>query len=279
MSYKTILVYVDASRHVARRIEAAAALAIANNAHLVGVACSGISRFVFQNGVIGLASPVSGAHVDKIYADAHRLLLAFEETAERCGVRSYEKRLVDDEAAGALALHARYADLVVLGQTDPSETLSATLSDLPEYVTLNCTRPVLVMPFAQDYDTLGHNILIAWDGSREATRAVTQAIPLLQLAKEVTVAIFNARVDEEPHGQDPGADIAQYLARHDVSVAVTPFHGVDNVGEALLSLAVERDIDLIVMGCFGHSRFREVLMGGVSLTVLRSMTSPLLLSH
>ncbi len=279
MSYKTILVYVDASRHAARRIQAAAALAVANNAHLIGMACSGISRFIYQDGAMGLASPVSPAHIDKIYADAKQLLLAFEEAAERLGVRSYEKRLVDDEAAGALAMHARYADLVILGQTDPDETLSATLSDLPEYVTLNCARPVLVMPFAQDYDTLGHNILLAWDGSLEATRAVTQAIPLLQLAKNVTVAVFNALPADDLHGQEPGADIALYLARHDVSVSVSQFYRVDSVGDALLSLAVERDIDLIVMGCFGHSRFREVLMGGVSLTMLRSMTAPLLLAH
>ena len=279
MSYKTILVYIDSSPHVAKRIDAAAALALANNAHLVGMACSGISRFIYQNGAMGLASPVSPDAVDRVYARANQMLLAFEEIAERLGVRSYEKRLVDDEAAGALALHARYADLVVLGQTDPDDTSPATLSDLPEYVTLNCTRPVLVIPYAQRFDNIGHKILIAWDGSPEATRAITASIPLLQLAKNVTLVLFDARGDDAIHGQEPGADIALYLARHDVTITVEQFARVDQVGEALLSLAAERDIDLIVMGCFGHTRFREVLMGGATLTMLKAMTAPLLLAH
>ena len=279
MSYKTILVYIDDSRHVTKRIAAAAALAIANNAHLVGMACSGISRFVYQNGAMGLASAVSPDDIDQIYARANRMLLVFDEMAERLGVRSYEKRLVDDEAAGALALHARYADMVVIGQTDRDETLSATLTDLPEYVTLNCARPVLVIPYAQTFDNIGHNILVAWDGSPEATRAVTASIPFLQLAKTVTIALFNVLPADDVHGQEAGADIALYLARHDVKISVEQFYRVNQVGEALLSLAAERDIDLIVMGCFGHSRFREVLMGGVTLTMLKAMTAPLLLSH
>lgn len=279
MSYKTILVYVDESHHAAKRIEAAATLAIANNAHLIGMACSGISRFVYQNGAMGLASAISADDIDHIYARANQLLLAFDEKVERLGVRSYEKRLVDDEAAGALALHARYADLVVIGQTDLDETLSATLTDLPEYVTLNCARPVLVIPYAQTFNSIGHNILVAWDASPEATRAVTASIPLLQLAKSVTIALFNVLPADDLHGQEPGADIALYLARHDVAVSVEQFYRVDKIGEALLSLAAERDLDLIVMGCFGHSRFREVLIGGVTRTMLKAMAAPLLLSH
>jgi nucleotide-binding universal stress UspA family protein len=217
--------------------------------------------------------------IDRIYAHANRTLLVFEEIAERLGVRSFEKRMVDDEAAAALALQARYADLVVIGQADRDVQTFTTQSDLPEYVTLNCTRPILVIPHAQSFNNIGHNIFIAWDGSPEATRAVTASIPFLQLAKTVLITLFNVQTDGDVHGQEPGADIAQYLARHGVHVSVEQFHRVDKIGEALLSLAAERDIDLIVMGCFGHSRFREVLMGGVTLTMLKTMTVPLLLSH
>ena len=279
MNYKTILVYVDGSRHLAKRIEAAAQLAIANNAHLVGIACTGISRFYYQTGEMVMASPVAPDDVDRIYARTNQLLLAFGETVERRGVRSYEKRLVNDEAPAALALHARYADLVIIGQTDRDESLPTTPSDLPEYVTLNCTRPVLVIPYSNSFNTIGHNILVAWDGSPEATRAVTASIPLLQLAKNVTVALFNVQPSENVHGEEPGADIALYLARHGVTISVEQFHHIDKIGESMFALAAARDIDLIVMGCFGHSRFREVMMGGVTLTMLKAMPAPLLLSH
>ena len=279
MNYKTILVYVDESRHLAKRIDIAVALAISNEAHLVGIACSGISRFFYQSGEIATTYVVPPFNIDRIYARANYSLLAFVETVERLGIRSYEKRLVNDEAASALALHARYADLVIVGQTDLDESLTATPTDLPEFVTTNCTRPVLVVPNAEVFQTFGQNILIGWDGSPEATRAVTASISILRLAKIVTLALFNVPRSSEVHGEEPGADIALYLARHGVTIIVEQFHSKDNIGEAMLSLARTRQIDLIVMGCFGHSRFREVIMGGVTVTMLKEMPAPLLLSH
>jgi nucleotide-binding universal stress UspA family protein len=279
MNYRTILVYVDGSRHLAKRIEVAAQLAITYDAHLVGIACTGISRFYYQSGEMVMASAVPPINIDWIYAHAQQMLQAFGEAVERSGVRSYEKRLVNDEAAAALALHARYADLVVIGQIDRDESLPATPADLPEYVTVNCTRPVLVIPNAHSVKKIGHHILVAWDGSPEAIRAISASIPLLQLAKNVTVALFNVQPSDGVHGEEPGADIALYLARHDVTISVEQFHPIDKIGESIVSLAAARDIDLIVMGCFGHSRFREVMMGGVTLTMLKAMPAPLLLSH
>ena len=279
MNYKTILVYVDGSRHLAKRIEVAAHLAITNDAHLVGIACTGISRFYYQAGEMVMASAVPPINIDWIYARAHQMLQAFGDSLERSGVRSFEKRLVNDEAAAALALHARYADLVIFGQIDRNEYQPATPTDLPEYVATNCTRPVLIIPNAHSFQTMGQNILVAWDGSPEAIRAITASIPLLQMAKNVTVALFNVQPSQDVHGEEPGADIALYLARHDVTVSVEQFHHIDKIGESMVSLAVARDIDLIVMGCFGHSRFREVMMGGVTLTMLKAMPAAMLLSH
>jgi nucleotide-binding universal stress UspA family protein len=81
------------------------------------------------------------------------------------------------------------------------------------------------------------------------------------------------------HGEEPGADIARYLVRHGVTISVEQFHHVDKIGESLLSLVAARHFDLIVMGCFGHSRFREVLTGGATITMLKAMPASMLLSH
>lgn len=274
MSYKTILVHVDQSHHAAARIKIAAKIAIAENAHLVGTAMTGISRYIYQEGVVFI-----NADIDALYERANLALDQFEAIASQMGVLTYERRLVDDEPEGGIALQARYSDLVVVSQSDPSEQDFAVLSDLPEYVMLNAVRPVLVIPYAGEFEHVGRNILVAWDGSMQATRAIVNAIPLLQKANNVTVALFNSSNGYNVHGEQPGADIALYLARHRVKVDVAQERTEHDIGNALLSLACDKGADLIVMGGYGHTRFREVLLGGVTKTILNTMTVPVLLSH
>jgi nucleotide-binding universal stress UspA family protein len=145
---------------------------------------------------------------------------------------------------------------------------------------LNCARPVLIVPYAGRFPHVGSNVLIAWDGSMEATRAVTNAIPLLKRAKNVSVVLFNpSSAPPDVHGEQPGADIALYLARHDIKIEVMQQHTEFDVGNALLSLAADMRADLLVMGGYGHTRFREVLLGGVTMTMLNTMTIPVLMSH
>jgi nucleotide-binding universal stress UspA family protein len=108
---------------------------------------------------------------------------------------------------------------------------------------------------------------------------VTQAIPLMQRAVNVNVALFNAVAGTAEHGEQPGADIALYLARHGVKVDVQQQHTDTDIGNALLSLAADNNNDLVVMGGYGHTRLREVLLGGVTLTVLKTMTVPVLMAH
>ena len=279
MSYKTILVHVDQSKHAPARIRIAAQLALAENAHLIGAALTGLSRYIYQSSVIGFDAPIAAMDVDFLYERANEALAQFDASAAKMGVSSYEKRLINDEPDGGLALQARYCDLVVVSQTDADEPSPSLIADLPEYVMLNCARPVLIIPHSGQFERVGQRPLLAWDGSSEATRAITGAIPMLRRAENVSLALFNPYRQDGLHGEQPGADIALYLARHGIKVDVLQQPTEIDVGNALLSLAADSRSDLIVMGGYGHTRFREVLLGGVTTTVLKSMTVPILMSH
>ena len=279
MSYKTILVHVDRSKHAADRIRIAAEIAIAENAHLVGSAMNGISRFLFQDSEFDVSRPVIASQIALLNNQANEALAQFDAIAAQMGVLSYEKRLVDDEPETGIALQARYADLVVVSQPDSDEPGFSMQSDFPEYVMLNSARPVLIVPFAGIFQQIGKNILVAWDGSQEATRAVTNAIPLLRRAAVVNVVVFNPHARPDVHGAQPGADIALYLARQGIKVEVSREITDIDIGNAILSRTADLNSDLIVMGGYGHTRFREVLLGGVTMTMLQSMTVPVLMSH
>lgn len=277
MSYKTILVHVDESPRARVRIEIAAKIAMAEGAHLVATAPSGASPLLLQASTLPEFDPNLPAHLDLLRQHAQRALSAFEKLAQSLGVRSFETRMIDDEASGAICLQARYADLVVIGQSDPHEPAPLLPSDFPESVVLNCGRPVLMVPYAGHFEHAGSRVLIAWDASMQATRAITYAIPLLKRAQMVDIAIFNPLL--QAHGALPGADIAHFLARHGVKVNVLQRTTKIDVGASLLSMAVDQNSDLLVMGAYAHSRFRQIMLGGVTRTMLEAMTVPALMSH
>ncbi|HJV85088.1 MAG TPA: universal stress protein [Noviherbaspirillum sp.] len=282
MSYKTVLVHVDKDKHAAERIEFAAGIAMSQEAHLIGAAPTGVSRFVYQSRYIyeggGMTTHLEN-HIEELRKEAADSLTKFEETAKRMGVQSCEARAIDDEAGGGISLAARYSDLVVIGQTDREEPSTTTLPDFPEFVVMNSGRPVLIVPYVGHYKTVAKRVLIAWDASTSATRAITAAIPLLKHAENVDVVVFNAESKGDAHGEQPGADIGLYLARHGIKVNVVRQKTDIDVGNALLSICTDLGSDMIVMGGYGHSRFREILLGGVTRTVLESMTVPVFMSH
>ncbi len=201
----------------------------------------------------------------------------FTRQASAAGLNSMEWRSGTDDPVDAMALHSRYADLVVIGQADSSDASQAPL-DLPERLVLAAGRPILMLPSAGSFATIGKRVLVAWNPSREAARAVTDAIPLLQQADTVHIVAVNPKAGD--YGAVPGADIGLYLARHGVRVEVNADHGAEiDVGNELLSRAADLDVDLIVMGGYGHSRLRELMLGGATRTILESMTVPVLMSH
>jgi nucleotide-binding universal stress UspA family protein len=166
--------------------------------------------------------------------------------------------------------------LVVLGQDDPEGENAGVL----EAVLFDSGRPVLAIPFAGKFTTIGKRVLVGWNASREASRAVHDALPLLAKAESTTVFLANPKRGLGAHGDEPGADIARHLARHGLKVDVAKA-AADDVSDStlLLNHASDMGADLLVMGAYGHSRLREFILGGVTRSLLREMTVPVLLSH
>lgn len=279
MSFKTILVHVDESSRSEVRVNLAAEIAKANDAHLIGTAVTGISRYLYLDTNIGAGDPNLLIHLDFLKQRADRSLDAFRQKVESLGVLSSESVVANDEAAGGIGLQARYSDLVIIGQTNPDDFSSTVQADFPESIIVNSGRPVLVVPFAGEVNAFPRRPVIGWDTSREASRAITDALPILKNAEVVHVAVLNPDAFPYAHGEEPGADIALYLARHGVKVEVTSRKVSGDVGDALLAFANEVGSDLLVLGGYGHSRFREMILGGVTKTVLEKSTIPVLMSH
>ncbi len=277
--YKTILVHIDETARSAQRTELAARLALLHEAHLVGAAMTGLQAYLLPVGEFEVGFEALGLPVAQLRADANGALDLFEAGARAAGVSLIERRCIDEEPGMGISMQARYCDLVVISQTDQDAFLPRLRADFPDYVVLNAPRPVLVVPVGPTPATLGQRITVAWNGSAEAVRAIASALPLLQRAQRVDVVVFDADLSGDLHGEDAGADIALYLARHGVRVEVnTVVAGIDEAA-SLLAFAASKNADLIVMGAYGHSRFREILLGGMTRDVLATSTIALWMAH
>ena len=279
MGFKTVVVHVNSSADTERRVRLASQIVRMSKGRLVGAAMSGISRFLYADHATAMGVSLAAQCIDEAREAARDSLRRFESQCAMLDLPSFESRLLDDQAADGLVLQSRYGDLVILGQVNPDDPISPMEEETPEYVAMNSARPVLVVPYAGHFEVPFQRVLVAWDGSMEATRAITAAIPLMEQAGKVTLAVFNAGREPEAHGSEPGADMALYLARHGIKVEVSSQVTAIDVGSALLSFASDIDADLLVMGCYGHSRLREIMLGGASRTVLQSMTLPVLMAH
>ena len=182
-------------------------------------------------------------------------------------------------ARGSVASYARAADLVILGQRDADEP---TAMDTPEDVILACGRPVLVVPHAWRGDRVGEHVLIAWNGSREAARAVYDGLPFMTMASSVTVLSVNLGLDhlDGEEGRRLRDDLVRHLERHGINARaeLTEPVGV-SVSDTVLSRAADVGADLIVMGAYGHSRLRELILGGTTHDMLNRAILPVLMAH
>jgi nucleotide-binding universal stress UspA family protein len=277
MTYKTILVHSDAGKRCAARVEIAIRLARQFDAHLI--ALNALSRVDLPGYVLEGVGGVTIEEFRKRYAEeqVRHGKSSFSKAIAASGLPKSEWRASDLDAVDAVTLHGRYADLIVIGQPW-TEDNSAVNSNFANQVMLEAGRPVLMIPHAGNFPTIGKRIIVGWNASREATRAVTDAIPFLRQAEVVQVMVINPKAGE--HGAMPGNDIALFLARHGVKVEVHVDESSEiDIGNEMLSRASDFGADLIVMGGYGHSRFRESLMGGATRTLTDSMTVPVLLSH
>lgn len=279
MAYKTVLVHVDQSRRVAERVRIAAQIALDEDAHLVGVAMTGIAPADEAGVDADLVAPGAEERRQGARRGAMEALAAFETQVSGTDISRYDMRLVEDEAWSGLILQARYSDLLVLSQADPGGPLKRIKDTVPDKVVVHCPRPVLLIP-AAEYSWLGiRRAMIAWNASLEAARAVAHAIPMLQRAQHVDVAIFDAHRDRAAHGGEPGAELGRYLGRHGIGVEIKHQSAGADAGEAIMKTALDWRSDLVVMGAYGRSRFREMLLGGATRSALDSMTVPVLMSR
>jgi nucleotide-binding universal stress UspA family protein len=271
-------VHVDQSPRTQMRLDIAAELARQHGAHLTALQVIDVAMPVMALGDGGggavIAELMEQMRQSALVAGV-KLKAAFEAALARDGIMG-EWRQVEGTTREILALHGRYADLLVLGQDDPESDSAGLL----EAVVFDCGRPVLAIPFAGGFKTIGKRVLVGWNASREASRALHDALPLIAKAETATVFLANPTRGLDGHGEEPGADIARHMVRHGLKVEVAKVIADDVPDSALLlNHASDMGADLLVMGAYGHSRLREFILGGMTRSLLREMTVPVLLSH
>jgi nucleotide-binding universal stress UspA family protein len=181
----------------------------------------------------------------------------------------------------AVSRYGRCADLIIAAQDDPGDPQSFVGEHFIERLVMTCGRPVLLIPYAGDFHAIGDQVMVAWDGSREAARAVHDALPFLKRAKFVTIVTVNEASNRPLVDETSSQAIASTLAQHGVTVTTKALNGVHehSIGDILLSYVSQLGADLLVMGAYGHNRWQELVLGGATRSVLRSATVPVLLSY
>ena len=255
------------------------AISVANtfDAHLLGVAF--VYDPIIPGTVMGGIPPqfIESQRIDS-EKTARTAIARFEQAAKRAGV-SYESLNVSASISGAaerLGRLARRFDLAIVGQ--PEREKSAPDEVVDEGVLFESGRPVIFVPYIQKAVLKLDRVMVCWDGSRAATRAIADSLPFLRKAKKVEIVMVAGKAGKED--EIPGVDLGQHLARHGIEVDVKRITAPDiDVSSTILSYAADTNADMIVMGGYGHSRLREFILGGVTRSILETMTVPALMSH
>lgn len=280
MTCPTLLLHLDDGPTCEQRTALAIELARRHGAHLTALAASGsipISA-VAGPGLLGVDTLTPAlAH---LRLQASRRAGAFREQARAAGFEACDVLTDEDGNAEALVRHSRSADLLIVGQADPAQPNSSVNRRMVEEVVLQSARPVLLIPFAGRFDRVGADVLVAWDDRREAARAVADALPLLRESQRVRVVRCATALDDDSEAaRDAMAALQRWLGRHGVAATVHTITTDVDPGNALLSRAAEWGCDLMVMGAYGHARWAERILGGVTRTMLETMTVPVLMSR
>jgi nucleotide-binding universal stress UspA family protein len=277
MSLKDLLVHVGTDAACPSRIEVAARLAAWHDAHLTGLhvmASPPIPGYL----AVELPRQVYEIQKRQLRELAEQARHLFDSGVRAAGAPRVEWRAEEGDILRTARMHGRYFDLVVVGQGIDVDDPTGALAVLPEELALSIGRPVLVIPRYGAFAALGDHVLVGWNASREAARAVNDALPLLQRAQKVTV--LSVDPGDHPDQRIPGADITLHLARHGVNAVAEQTRSADiSVGDVILSRAADMGADLIVCGAYGHSRMREMVLGGATRHLLQHMTVPVLMSH
>lgn len=280
MGYKTIVVQVDDGPWSEERVRYACEVAAMQKAYLVGLYLTGPSLGTLAYDDYAGMWQVWRQEHEEAQKRSESLRKRFEKSAQAYGIEQTEWRHDDGEAVSAAALHARYSDLIVLGQPDPDDAGNRFERHFPAAVALAAGRPVLVTPHGHGLSRAPETAMVAWNGCREATLAASAALPLLCSAKRVVVTVVDSPFNSRVYGEEFGAEFALFLSRHGVTAEyIHESAGDVPVGELLLSRAADWRADLLVAGAYGHARLRELAFGGVTRKLLASMTLPVLFAH
>lgn len=283
MDFKTVLVELGADPGCADRVNLAAELAQRSAGHVIGVTATGMRLEPFRG-----AGDEAGYYAElarrQLLAQGAEASAAFHRAmSEAAPGVGFTHRVIEDDVGWALVQQGRVADVVVLARLPGPESIPVLVAQTPEYVLLNTGRPVLLVPPGVRHLPCEH-VAIAWDGGREAARAVADAMPLLRLAKRVTVVSASSTHDgSATHGMPdvPGAHagLRDHLARQGITSVMHAVQGSHGVGQLLLEAVAHLRADLLVAGGYGHARLRELVTGGTTRTLMRHAGIPVLMSH
>ncbi|OGA03568.1 MAG: hypothetical protein A3H35_12630 [Betaproteobacteria bacterium RIFCSPLOWO2_02_FULL_62_17] len=280
MDYKTIVVHIDAHPRRTARLDIALRLAAKTGGHVIGLFATDAVPMPRYAGAEWSTALVEAGE-QQMEAACSEAQAVFQAAAAQYPDVSSEWREDGSGALEAVSLSARYADLMIAAQHEPDSDIDSRVgARFAEDLVLSITTPLLLVPYAGRFETLGERVLLAWDSSPQALRAATGALPLLTRARDVQVTVFDADKNPQAHGEMPGADITLFLSRHGVKATVSQQRSVEgDIGCAILSRAADQGTDLIVMGAYGHSRAKERVLGGATRTIFESMTVPVLMCH
>jgi nucleotide-binding universal stress UspA family protein len=275
-SFSELLVHLDATTHTAARMAVAGAIAQTNGAVIAALYANtpALLTVPFAPEAAGSVATMLGELDDERRAATQA---AFKQSCATSGVHADWAEVTDYPIAASFARRAFYSDLLILGQHNAADPGSRGVpAEFPESVMVASGKPALILPYAFEPASIADNIVIAWKPTREAAHAVSAAVPLLQRARAVHVLSWFG---------DQGAaseqlDLERYFKLRGIEAVWHP-QGAEpeGLGEVLLSRAFDLEADLLVMGCYGHSRAREWVLGGTSRTILQSMTLPVLMAH
>ncbi|MFP3795240.1 universal stress protein [Paraburkholderia sp. SIMBA_027] len=276
MEYRNILVHLDESESARKRLDVALRVAQRHRAHV-----SALFAPTVQEHDVAYAFVLNAEYWSQCQHEHQACRRALEHhffgSLAEAGLKGNWRTAT--HAQHELLMRARFADLIVLGQSGPDDPYASLANRLQARVTLSAGRPVLWVPHEGGFPTVGERVMVAWNADQPATRALFDALPFMRLAEHTELVTFTLARKEKD--RIPGADIGLVLARHGLDVQVTELHPPPTitVGDALLARAGKTGCDLIVMGAYGHARWKELLLGGVTQTVLGSMPVPVLMSH
>jgi len=281
MAYKSIMVHLNNEERATRLTGAAMQLALPSNAHITGV---------FVVPAAPAKSPlfpmISGGAITSALGEYRKTGQAIRKAFEAATAGQpvvAEWRQFEARRPGyveAVLENARPAEIVVAAQKE-NDWDYAEMFDIPDWLAMESGRPILVVPKAGDLVSIGERVLVAWNNSRESARAVFDALPLLKKASEVMVLSVEEPAKPEVTSDIAGSEIGATLARHGVKATVQQVKpgARSEAGPELLAQVAAHRADLLVMGCYGRSRFREFVLGGASRHVLHHAAVPVLMSH